>query len=107
MKESKFQKHVIDKLKDLYPGCVILKNDSSYIQGIPDLIFLYDGFWAALEVKQSKNSSHRPNQDYYISLMDDMSFASFIFPENEEEVFDDLEQAFKRCTRRRTRLSRS
>lgn len=106
MKESKFQKHVIDRLKDEYPGCLILKNDPNYIQGIPDLIFLYKDFWAAFEIKKNEESSHRPNQDYYICKMNDMSFASFIFPENEEEVFDDLEQAFKRSTRRSARISK-
>ena len=100
MKESKFQKKFIDELKDRFPGCIILKNDPTYIQGIPDLIFLYNNRWAAFECKQSERSSHRPNQDYYIDIMDEMSFASFVYPENIEEVLNDLEQTFKRRSRR-------
>lgn len=95
MKESEFQKSVIEELKDRFPGCMILKNDSSYCQGIPDLIVLWEEHWATLECKRSKNAPHRPNQDYYVEKMDDMSFSSFIYPENRQEVLDDLEFAFR------------
>lgn len=106
MRESDFQRSVIKKLKQRYPGCYILKNDANYLQGVPDFIFLYDEFWAMLEFKKSEHATHRPNQDYYISDLNEMSFAAFIFPENEEEVLNDLEQAYQRCTRRRSRISR-
>ena len=69
-----------------------MKNDSSYIQGIPDLLILYNDKWAALEVKKSRTASHRPNQEYYVDKMDDMSFARFIYPENKEVVLDELQQ---------------
>ena len=90
--ESKFQKELIDEVKERYPGCVALKNDSSYIQGIPDLLILYKDRWAALEVKKSATASHRPNQEYYVDKMDEMSYASFIYPENKEAVLDELQQ---------------
>lgn len=96
MKESQFQHKLIQKLKDRFPGCLVLKNDPSYCQGIPDLSVFYGERWAALECKQSEKSSHQPNQDYYVGKMNDMSFCRFIYPENEEEVLDDLEQSFKR-----------
>lgn len=69
-----------------------MKNDSAYIQGIPDLLILYNDKWAALEVKKSRAASHRPNQEYYVDKMDDMSFARFIYPENKEVVLDELQQ---------------
>ena len=95
MKESMFQKNLKKKLKDRFPGCIITKLDCNDIQGIPDLLILYGKHWAVLENKKSKNASHRPNQDYYVKKMDDMSFGRFIYPENEEEVLNDLQQAFK------------
>ena len=93
-RESQFQRELIEEIKDLFPGCIVMKNDPTYIQGIPDLIILYKDRWAALECKRSAQSHHQPNQDYYISIMDEMSFASFICPENKENVLYDLEQSF-------------
>ncbi len=93
-KESEFQKSVIDDIKNRFPGSIILKNDPNYIQGIPDLLILNDGKWAALECKRNKNSKHQPNQDYYIGMLNEMSYASFIYPENKEEVLDELQQSF-------------
>ena len=90
--ERDFQARLIRELKDIFKGCIIMKNDSSYIQGIPDLLILYKDKWAALEVKKSETASHRPNQEYYVELMDEMSFASFIYPENKEEVLYELQQ---------------
>lgn len=96
MLESRFQSNVIHELKDRFPGCIILKNDPTYIQGIPDLIILWEDHWAALECKKDRNANHRPNQDYYVRKMDQMSFAAFIYPENRTEVLNDLERSFKR-----------
>lgn len=94
MRESKFQTQVIHELQELFPGCIILKNDSGYIQGIPDRLILFGPYWAALEIKASSSASMQPNQEYYIQRMDDMSFAAFIFPENKEEVLYGLQHAF-------------
>ena len=93
--ERDFQSGLIKELKQLFPGCVVLKNDSSYIQGIPDLLVLFNDRWAMLEVKRSSSASHRPNQEYYVDLLDKMSFSRFICPENKEEVLHELEQSFE------------
>lgn len=103
-RESKFQAELIKELKQLFPGIIILKNDANYIQGIPDLLLLFKDKWAMLEVKKTGNASHRPNQDYYVSRLNEMSFARFIYPENKEEILHELEQTFK--PRRNARLSK-
>lgn len=95
MLERDFQALVIKELKDRLPGCIVVKNDPSYIQGLPDITIFYEECWATLECKKSKNAPHRPNQDYYVELMNEMSFSSFIYPENKQEVLDDLEEFFK------------
>lgn len=94
-KENKFQADLIKEIKDRFNGCVVMKNDPNYIQGIPDLTVLYKDHWAALECKDEAKASHQPNQDYYISKMNDMSYASFIYPENKEDVLNEMEQAFQ------------
>lgn len=106
MLESKFQAKLIKELEDRFPGCIVMKTDANYIQGFPDLLILYQDRWAALEGKRSENASHRPNQDYYVDLLNQMSFASFIFPENKEEVLNDLERSFGTGSRRNSRISR-
>ena len=95
MKESKFQHNLIGKLKDSFPGCMVLKNDAGYIQGVPDLLVLYEDKWAALECKQTNNSTHQPNQDYYVDYLDKMSYARFVCPENEEEILCELQSTFR------------
>ena len=94
-RENQFQSALIKELKNIFPGCIVLKNDSSYYQGIPDLLVLYQDRWAMLECKRSANSSHRPNQDYYIQKLGEMSYANFISPENKEEVLNELQQTFQ------------
>lgn len=94
-KENKYQTHVISRIHDLVPDCLVLKSDPNYIQGIPDLLILHKDRWAALEVKRSEDSPHRPNQDYYVSHFNEWAYASFIFPENEEEVLDALQRALE------------
>ena len=95
MKENKFQADLKKELKSRFPGCIVTKLDSADIQGIPDLLVLYKDKWAALEVKKSATAPHRPNQDYYVEKMDNMSFSKFIYPENKEEVLAELHQAFE------------
>lgn len=92
-----FQRKLIKDLRERFPGCYILKNDPNYIQGIPDLLVLYNESWAALEVKGSSNAKHRPNQDYYVEAMNRMSFAAFVYPENEEEILNALQRSFGSC----------
>lgn len=94
--ESKFQKELIDEIKQRYPGCVALKNDTSYIQGFPDWTILYKDRWAVLEVKKEHGARKQPNQEYYVDMLSNMSFSRFVFPENKDEVLSDLDAIFKR-----------
>lgn len=103
MLESTYQARLIKKLEARFPGCIVLKNDSAYRQGIPDLLVLYRDRWALLEVKMSEDSPQQPNQEYYIGRGRELSFAAFIFPENEKEVLDALQSTFE--SRRKTRVS--
>lgn len=93
--ERDFQKNLIKDIKERLPGCMVLKNDPNYIQGIPDLTILCDDRWAFLECKKSKNEKHQPNQDHYVEFAKGSSFGAFIFPENREEVLDGLQQALR------------
>ena len=102
-KESAYQAGLIQRIKERFPGCIVLKNDANYIQGFPDLTVLYyDGRWGLLECKRNEEAHKQPNQEYYVAKAKEMSFGAFISPENEEEVLSDLQQTFgagrKACT---------
>lgn len=90
--ESGFQDGLVKKLKEMFPGCMVFKMDQ--IQGIPDLLVLYKNMWCSLEVKKSANAKRRPNQEYYVGLMNEMSFSRFISPENKDSVLEELTQKF-------------
>lgn len=105
--ERDFQPDFIKALRERFPGCFILKNDTSYLQGVPDLLFLYGTFWAIFEVKRKKPTSsrdYRPNQEFYIDQLNEMSFSACVYPENAEEVLDEIQRQLQ--TRRTARVSK-
>lgn len=93
-KESEFQKNLKKELKDIFPGSIVTKLDSSDIQGIPDLLILYKNKWATLENKRHSKATHQPNQDYYVEKMNQMSFSKFIYPENKDSILSELKKYF-------------
>lgn len=105
MLENKFKTDLIAELEAMFPGAIICHLDPNEIQGIPDILILYNDRWAVLEGKKSADASHRPNQDYYVDLMNRMSFAAFIYPENKEEVLYELQESLR--PRRSARIPRS
>lgn len=100
-KESDFQSDLIKEIEERFEGSMVMKLDARYIQGIPDLLVLYKDMWATLECKREEEASKQPNQPYYVNKMDKMSFSRFVYPENKEEVLNDLSRSFE--TRRSAR----
>lgn len=94
--ERAYQSELIKRIKAAMPECIVMKTNPNYIQGIPDLILLYPGGWAALETKRSPTASRQPNQEYYVDLLHGMSYAAFIYPENEKEVLREIQFAYRR-----------
>lgn len=93
--EGRFKSDTLSEIQDMFEDCIILKGNAGYRQGIPDVIILFGRRWAALEFKESEFAAHQPNQDYYVDLLDRMSFAAFIYPENKREILHALQSTFK------------
>jgi len=93
--EKDFEYKTIKHLERLFPGAVVLKTYPNYIQGFPDRLILFEDTWGAFEFKRSKIASVRNNQEYYIQLLNEMSFARFVFPETKKEFFDEIQSAFR------------
>ena len=90
--ESGFQDRLRKELKEIFPGCLVAKMEQ--FQGIPDLLVLYKDKWALLECKRSANARRQPNQEYYVDMLNKMSFSRFIYPENKDNVLNDLKKIF-------------
>jgi hypothetical protein len=103
IRENSFQAKLIRDIKTTFPGCIVLKNDANYLQGFPDLLILHKDKWAALECKREERAHKQPNQAYYVDKLKQMSYASFICPENRNEVMAELQQTYR--SDRSTRIS--
>ncbi len=103
MNEHAYRRDLVSRLKRMFPGCVTMKNDPRELQGVPDILILWNNKWAMLEIKIDETAKKQPNQDHYIDKFNKMSFASFINPSNEGEVLNALQSAFG--IRRTTRVS--
>ena len=93
MKETAFERAFVKKLARIFPGCIILKGQSAQLQGIPDRLVIWRNRWAFLEFKRSKTAVRQPNQEWYVGMLNDWSYASFVYPENEEQVLNEIQQA--------------
>jgi hypothetical protein len=95
MLETPYRRGLVQRLEKRFPGCFIIVNDPNRLQGIPDLQILWNRRTGFLETKRAKTAKRQPNQEYYVDLLNELCFAAFIHPENEEEVLDELERSFK------------
>lgn len=93
--ERNYQAGLIKRIERLFPGCYVRKIDVQ--QGWPDLLILWGPNWALLEVKKKPPtaSDFEPNQEWWIEHFDQMSFSACIYPENEKEVLNALQQTFQ------------
>lgn len=113
MREDVYHTKLVKRLDHTFPGCIIVRLDPRFVdfyidgerysQGVLDILVLYRGRVAALELKRARTAAKQANQEYFVQQFGDVCFAAFIFPENEEEVLNDLQQAFS--SRRSARAS--
>lgn len=98
MLESEYQRQLIPRIINEFGGpdeCRVQINDPNMPgqQGIPDLTVYIKDRWALLEVKASEKSKLRPNQAWWVQKWSEITFCSFIYPENESEVLNALRKA--------------
>ena len=93
--EREYQARLIKRIERMLPGAYIRKHDMQ--QGWPDILILWRSRWAMVEVKREKPTAddYEPNQEWWIDEFDSMSFSACIYPENEQEVLNALEQTFR------------
>ena len=93
--EKDFERAMVTRLYTEFPGIHIAKIMATRNQGMPDrALFFPDGRWALLEFKKSAKAPKQPNQAYYVDKLNSYSYAAFIYPENEEDIFRELHRSF-------------
>lgn len=97
MLEGKYKTELTKRIYERFGNrCVVVRLDSALMQGISDMLVLFEGgMWAALEAKTRGNAARQPNQEFYVQKLNDMCFAAFIYPENEEAVLNELEEEYQ------------
>lgn len=97
MLEGKYKTQLTKRIYDRWGDrVVVVRLDSALLQGVPDILVLFEGgMWAALEGKTSAHAKQQPNQPFYVNKLNEMCFAAFIFPENEEAVLNELAEEFE------------
>ena len=92
--ESAFKAKAKERIRECLGDDIFIHEMMCQTQGIPDTLILCGDKWALLEFKRSRNATHRPNQDYYVDMFNSMGFSAFVYPENFEDVLDDLRRYF-------------
>lgn len=89
-KESDFQAKVIKWLRS--KGCIVYKMQQNATTRIatPDVLFLKEGFWGAIECKASARAKFQPGQKEMVAKLDDWSYAKVAYPANWDEIKEEL-----------------
>lgn len=94
--ESEFQANLIKRIKmEFGNNVIVLKNDPNYLVGFPDLTVLGKKRYAVIECKREAHASRRALQEYYVDKANRLSYGAFAYPENEDEVIEDLRRILK------------
>jgi len=90
--ESKVQTKILKYLRS--KGCYVIKTKPGpgTPLGCPDIIFLYEGFWGAIECKAFENSPFRVRQKETLEKFDKWSWSTVAHSGNVDEVIAELEK---------------
>lgn len=91
MTENQYQLMLIKEIRSWDQDIFVFPMDGGDYQGFQDILILYKDMYALLEVKMAEDSHRQPNQDWYVEYFSQHVFSSFIWPEIEREVLNDLQ----------------
>lgn len=94
-KESSFKTGLYNEIRNRFPGTEVVPNDPGYVQGFPDAtVYFPNGRYFLLEGKRTSKAARQPNQDYYVNESPLSDNACFVYPENKEEILNELERRY-------------
>jgi Holliday junction resolvase len=81
--EKNLQTKIIKFLKEHHAYVIKTKPGLGTPVGCPDIIFLFEGAWGAVECKSGKSSPWQPGQEATLKKLNDWSpFVWKVYPEN-------------------------
>lgn len=89
--ESRLQGEIRKFLRSMGCFVMVIKPQPGIPDGTPDIIFMKEGFWGAIEVKKDRTSPYQPLQKEYLEKFNQWSWAKRIDPSNWTEIQIELE----------------
>lgn len=89
--ESRLQAEIRRYLRS--KGCYVLviKGGPGIPDGCSDIIFMFEGFWGAIEVKASPKARYQPLQEETLDKLNTWSWAKRVDPTDWPAVREELE----------------
>lgn len=90
--ESNLQSKIRQYLKD--KGCYVLviRPQPGIPDGCTDILFMLEGFWGGIEVKDHPKAKYQPLQKETLEIFNEWSWAKRVDPTNWKEVKEELER---------------
>lgn len=94
-READFQSKVLKYLRS--KGCIAYKMQQNATTRIatPDVLFIKEGFWGAIECKASSRARFQPGQKEMVAKLDEWSWARVAHPQNWDIIKSELEEILK------------
>lgn len=90
--EAKLQSDILKFLRHKKCYAIKTRPGVGVPTGCPDIIFMLEGFWGAIEVKASPGSSYQPLQHETLLKFNDWSWARRVDPANWPDIKTELEE---------------
>ena len=98
MREADFKTKFQNKVKrELKPVAILqYKQDATTVKGFPDALFIFEGIVVFIEFKKSKTARFQEGQKLWLDrLNDNCHFAFVCYPQNADEIFNELKRLVK------------
>lgn len=90
--ESTLQSNIRKYLKSKSCYVLVIRPQPGIPDGMADILFMLEGFWGAIEVKDGPKAKYQPLQKETLEKFDEWSWARRVDPTNWPEVRQELEK---------------
>lgn len=97
VKESDFKSNFCKRLKKLGAVAILqYEQNAKTVKGFPDTICVFEGIVIFIEFKASKRAKYQPLQKEWVAKLNEKChYAYIVFPENADEVYNEIKEIVK------------